>query len=102
MAGPHLEGLPPHLVSGVSRAGVPNRLLAGFDALTGRARLLAERFVDRLGLSSHEGRAPKACGREEGADPRAPLPERSGVVVKTPIMKLSSSTSDSSSVKRKP
>lgn len=60
-------------------------MLAGFDALTGRARLLAERFVDRLGLSPHEGRAPKACGREEGADPRAPLPERSGVVVRTTL-----------------
>lgn len=77
-------------------------MLAGIDGVTPRARLLAERLVDRLGLSPHEGRASQACGPEKGADPRAPLPERSGVVVKTPIMKLSSSTSDSSSVKRKP
>jgi hypothetical protein len=63
LAGPHLEGLPPHLVSGRSRAGVPNRLLAGFDALAGRARLLAERLVDGRELSRPEGRASQACGQ---------------------------------------
>jgi len=60
-------------------------LLAGVDALAGRARLLAERLVDGLGLSPHEGRASQACGPEKGAGPRAPLPERSGVVVRTTL-----------------
>jgi hypothetical protein len=85
MAGPHFEGSPPHLVSGRTRAGVSNRLLAGVDALAGRARLLAERLVDGRELSRPEGRASQACGPEKGADPRAPLPERSGVVVRTTL-----------------
>lgn len=71
LAGPHLEGLPPHLVSSRSRAGVPNRLLAGFDALAGRARLLAERFVDGLGFSPHEGRASRLVARGGCGSPRS-------------------------------
>jgi hypothetical protein len=52
-----------HTPSRPRPAGVPNRLLAGIDALAGRARLLAERLVDGLGLSPHEGRASQACGQ---------------------------------------
>jgi hypothetical protein len=83
-------------------AGVPNRLLAGVDALTGRARLLAERFVD--GLALFEPRGPRFLSlwpREGGGSPRSVA----GAVRcgrQNDVMKLSSSTSDSSSVKRKP
>jgi len=101
LAGPHLEGLPPHLVSGVNRAGVPNRLLAGFDALAGRARLLAERLVDGWELSRPEGRASRLVAREGSGSPRSVA----GAVRccrQNDVMKLSSFTSDSSFVRRKP
>jgi hypothetical protein len=77
-------------------------LLAGVDALTGRARLLAERFVD--GLALFEPRGPRFLSlwpREGGGSPRSVA----GAVRcgrQNDVMKLSSSTSDSSSVKRKP
>lgn len=79
------EGSPPHLVSGFSRAGVPNRLLAGVDALAGRARLLAERLVDGLELFAPRGPRFGGLTPGKGVDPRAPLPERSGVVVRTTL-----------------
>jgi len=77
-------------------------LLAGFDALAGRARLLAERLVDGLALFAPRGPRFLACGRGKGADPRAPLPERSGVVVKTTVCSYQATQPISSPVRGKP
>jgi hypothetical protein len=66
------RGVAPTPRPGRSRAGVPNRLLAGFDALAGRARLLAERFVDRLALFAPRGpRFLSLWPREGGGSPRS-------------------------------
>jgi len=78
-------------------AGVPIRLLSGVDAVTGRARFLAERIVDRLALFAPRGPLPPACSQCGIADPRAPLPERPGVVVTMMKRKLSKCAADCSS-----
>jgi hypothetical protein len=102
MAGPHFEGSPPHLVSGRTRAGVSNRLLAGIDALAGRARLLAERLVDGLGLSPHEGRASQALWPREGSGSPRSVAGAVRCCRQNDVMNLSMFRSDASCVSRKP
>jgi hypothetical protein len=90
-----------HTPSRPRPAGVPNRLLAGIDALAGRARLLAERLVDGLGLSPHEGRASRLVAREGSGSPRSVA----GAVRccrQNDVMNLSMFRSDASCVSRKP
>jgi hypothetical protein len=85
LAGRHLEGSPPHLVSGRAGQGCRSVCWRVLMALAGRARHLAERIVDGLELFAPRGPRFPAGGRGKGADPRAPLPERSGVVFRTTL-----------------
>lgn len=103
LAGPHFEGSRPHLVSGRSRAGVPNRLLSGVDGPHGQSKAPSRAARRRAGAFTPRGPRPRAFYVPGGlAVPRAPLTGAVRCCRQNDVMNLSRSTSDGSPWEGKP